>query len=87
MPSQLRDALEGEIAARILWVDERRVNGPEFLVVAPVRFTGGLARAEVAFWFPGRLNCFGDATLRFSRTRGAWTPSMGSAWEACPAHA
>jgi hypothetical protein len=84
-PQPLRRAIERVMDRPITWVDERRVRGPQFWVLAPVMFGQESASASMAWWDPGRFSCRGGASLRFERHRGAWSPVEGTAWEGCPA--
>jgi len=84
-PLQLRRAIERAMDRPITWVDERRVRGPEFWVLAPTMFGQEGASASMAWWGSGAFACRGGANLRFERNAGAWNPVEGTAWEGCPA--
>ena len=85
IPQSLRHAIERATDRRITWVDKRRVRGPAFWVFAPVAFGRDTADAAMAWWDPGMFACRGGAELRFSRSRGVWNATQGTAWEGCPA--
>jgi hypothetical protein len=84
---RLQRALDGALGAPIIWVDARRVAGPEFLVFAPVVFDRGEAKAEVAWWDPGSHGCVGGYETRFRKDRGAWMWYQQLGWAGCPASA
>ena len=84
-PQPLRRAIEGAVDRPMTWVEERRIRGPVFWVMAPVEFGRGVATASFAWWDPGRLACRGGAELLFERAHGAWSGIEGFGWGACPA--
>lgn len=85
MSTRLREALEEALSAPITWVDERRRNGPTFLVFAPVRFEAGEAIAELAYHEPRGSCVRGGYRTWFSRDRGVWRPTLQLGWASCAA--
>ena len=85
MSSALQRALEQAIDRPILWVSERRVNGPEFWVFAPIAYDSGGATSEYAWREPGEFGCRGGIEYIWERRSGGWTTVGGIGWAACPA--
>jgi hypothetical protein len=77
-------ALERAIDRPITWVAQRRTNGPQFWVFAPVAFESGRATSEYAWWDPGTLGCRGGITYNWERHSGVWATVSGIGWAACP---
>jgi hypothetical protein len=84
MSSALQRALEGAIDRPILWVSERKVNGPEFWVFAPIAYGSGEATSEYAWWEPGDL-CRGGTQYDWERRSSGWSTVSGIGWAACSA--
>jgi hypothetical protein len=81
----LRRALEAVLDRRITWVSHRPIDGPTFVVLAPIEWSTGEATASYAWRDTHKFSCFGGGSMSFKHDHGSWTAVLGSEYIGCPA--